>query len=470
MNTNMKLTAKSCTSLLLALFFLSGNCLWAGKIINPWRVTTAIVKAGGSFEVWFDADNGQRVNTVTLQGPYNTVTATKTIATGSWVYDQTSSNTYNTKISIAVPIGAPADRYDLILHTSSGDVKSPRSVKVVKDFKTDYYILHISDTHAFQYGYDGTLEKISTIVDIANIIGPEMVFETGDNLYHPSDARMGQYFQGDRLRGTKGFDDFNAPVFIAAGNHDYEMDKDAKDGNYRAKAIWYNHWWGLQAFHFTYGEGRFMVINDAWDGYDPSWQIADALSWLNAVGRGNFRLGAAHIKNQEMEPFHKGAGFNMVLVGHNHHIASENPALLGEDHIQYVANSVRDHFEFNLFRVNGATGRCVPVSGPTAQVQVLRNPADIKTPALYQPNLTLEYLRPNDGSCSTNTATVENHYDFEISPAQIRFVVPKGSVYATSAGTIEQAFDGTSFHIVDVSVTVPAHSKTAVSLSAKPAK
>jgi len=76
-------------------------------------------------------------------------------------------------------------------------------------------------------------------------------------------------------------------------------------------------------------------------------------------------------------------------------------------------------------------------------------------------------LRPNDGSCATNTATIENHYDFEISPARIRFVLPKGVVYEASAGTIEQAFDGTSFHIIDVSVPVQPHSKAAVTLSAK---
>jgi len=467
MKIQMKPLTWSYASISLGIILLSSNCLWAGKIINPWRTTTAIVKNGESFEVWFDADRGQTINAVTLQGPYNTVTAVQKVVTGSWVYDQTSSNAYNTRITLAVPAGVPADRYDLILHTSSGEVSSPRSVKVVKDFKPDYYILQISDTHAFQHGYEATLEKISTIVDIANIIGPEMVFETGDNLYRPSDDRMNQYFQGDPLRGTKGFDDFNAPVFIAAGNHDYDMDKDTAKGNYQVKAIWYNHWWGLQAFHFTYGDGRFMVINDGWDGYDPSWQIAEALSWLDSVGRGNFRLGAAHIKNQEMEPFHNRARFNLVLIGHNHHIASENPAMLDKDPIQYVANSVRDHFEFNLFRVNGTTGRCVPVSGPTARVQALRNPDDIKTPALYQPNLTLEYLRPNDGSCATNTATIENHYDFEISPARIRFVLPKGVVYEASAGTIEQAFEGTSFHIIDVSVPVQPHSKAAVTLSAK---
>jgi hypothetical protein len=238
----MKKLSLSYTSISLGIILLTSNCLWAGKIINPWRTTTAIVKSGESFEVWFDADLGQTINAITLQGPYNTISPAQKVTTGSWIYDRTSSNSYNTKINIAVPAGVPADRYDLILHTSSGELCSPRSVKIVRGFKPDYYILHLSDTHAFQRGYDATLEKVSTIVDIANIIGPEIVFETGDNLYRPSDARMSQYFQGDRLRGTKGFNDFNAPVFITPGNHDYDMDKDDAGGNYQEKAVWYNRW------------------------------------------------------------------------------------------------------------------------------------------------------------------------------------------------------------------------------------
>ena len=466
----MKTHSSIYTSISLGLVLLSSNYLWAGKIINPWRTTTAIVKSGESFEVWFEADPGQTIDAVTLQGPYNKVAATPKVTTGSWLYDQTSSSTYNTRINITVPADVPADRYDLILHTSGGTTGSPKSVKVVRDFKSDYYILHLSDTHSFQNGYEATQEKTSTIVDIANIIGPEIVFETGDNLYRPSDARMNQYFDGDHSRGTRGFNDFNAPVFIAAGNHDYDMDKDDADGNYKEKAVWYNHWWGLQAFNFSYGDGRFMVINNGWEGYDPSWQISEALSWLKSKGRGNFRLGAAHIKDQEMATFHDKAGLNLVLVGHNHHLAVQNPAVLVKDPIQYVANAVRDHFEFNLFRVNGSTGLCAPVSGPTARVQALRNPDDMKNPALYQPNLTLKYLQPNDGSSTTNTATIDSHYDFEISPARIRFVMPKGSIYEASAGKIEQAFDGTSFHVVDVSVPAQPNSKTTVSLSAKPGK
>lgn len=53
------------------------------------------MKAGDSFEVWYDADAGQTVDSVELQEPYNTVVpAMAQPATGSWVYDHVTGNTY----------------------------------------------------------------------------------------------------------------------------------------------------------------------------------------------------------------------------------------------------------------------------------------------------------------------------------------------------------------------------------------
>ena len=67
--------------LLLTIFFSMNS--WGQKIVYPWRSTTAIVKAGETFEVWFNADAGQTLNEVALRGPYNnaivTVTDTKRI-------------------------------------------------------------------------------------------------------------------------------------------------------------------------------------------------------------------------------------------------------------------------------------------------------------------------------------------------------------------------------------------------------
>lgn len=452
-----------------ALFFLAiviSSFAWSGKIVYPWRAATAIAKAGDQFEVWLDADRGQTVSSVQLVGPYNTVDANFKLKTVTRVYDVTSENTYNTLITVKVPRGCPADRYDIVLNTSYGPVSSPGGVKVVNDFKSAYYILHFSDVHAFQKGAETVLHRVSTIVDIANIIDPELVFNTGDNLYRPTDDRMNQLFSGNSELGTKGLNTLNAAIFIVAGNHDIDFDTLPEEGFYKEKADWWNKWWGLQSYYFSYGKGRFMVINNGWHGFKPKKQVETIGKWLQQVGMGNLRVGAMHIRNKELNVFDSIANPGLILIGHNHHIANQNPTLLNNKPIQYIVNSVRDNMEFNLFRVDGKTGNYQPVGGPTAQVVYVENPEDSKSPELYKPKLTLTYANANDGSHTTNTATIVNKFDFPIEHAKVRFVLPKGKKYAVSTGIVIQEFDGNSFHIVDMTVNIDANSTTKINIKA----
>ncbi|MBV5342380.1 hypothetical protein JZU68_01770, partial [bacterium] len=162
--------------IVILLLFCITNATWSANIVYPWRATTAIVKNGDSFEVWLKADEGQKVTSVSLQALYNTVSVSFKTKNGSWVFDSTSENTYNTKITIKVPANAPADRYNIVLNTTAGNVTSEAGLKVIKNYKSSYYILHLSDIHAFQNKYPTTMHRISTIVDIANIINPEIVF------------------------------------------------------------------------------------------------------------------------------------------------------------------------------------------------------------------------------------------------------------------------------------------------------
>lgn len=447
---------KSVTILFLLICFnITAFC---GKIVYPWRATTAIVKSGESFEVWFNADAGQTVRSVQLNGPFNTVKTQIKIKTGSWIYDVTSQNSYNTKITVKVPKPTPADRYDIVLNTSTGVESSPAGVKVIKDYKSNYYILHFSDIHAFQNGYETTLSRLSAIIDIANIINPEIVFNTGDNLYRPTEERMNQLFAGNSEKGQKGLNQIKAAVFSVAGNHDIDFDNIPEEGFYKEKSDWWNKWWGLQAYNFSYGKGRFMAINNGWHGFNPAQQIAETQTWLQKAGTGNFRLGAAHIRNKEMSPFDSIANLDLVLIGHNHNIANQNPTPLKNKPIQYVVNSVRDHMEFNLFKVNEKTGEYTPVGGPTAQVVYVENSEDSNSPALYRPKLSLLFAKTNDGSFAFNTASIVNKFDFSIEGARVRFIMPLGKKYKISKGKIEQSFDGTSVHVVDVLIDLKPNS------------
>lgn len=68
-----------------------------------------------TFEAWFDADNGQTVNSIQLKGIYNTVGTTFSLLTGNLEYDAFSENSYNKMRTATSPISAPEDRYDLIV-------------------------------------------------------------------------------------------------------------------------------------------------------------------------------------------------------------------------------------------------------------------------------------------------------------------------------------------------------------------
>ncbi len=55
----MKKYTTHITLVIIFLIFFGGDC-FAGKIVYPWRATTSIVKSGENFEVWLNADAGQR--------------------------------------------------------------------------------------------------------------------------------------------------------------------------------------------------------------------------------------------------------------------------------------------------------------------------------------------------------------------------------------------------------------------------
>ncbi len=454
--------------IIIILLFLSiANIALCANIVYPWRATTAIAKCGDSFEVWFNADADQKVTSVTLQAQFNTVKASFKTEIGKWIYDSTSENTYNTKIVVKLPKNCPAERYDIVLHTTNGKVISPAALKVIKNYKPTYYILHLSDIHAFQRGYETTLSRLSTIVDIANIINPEMVFNTGDNLYRPNEERMNALFGGDFKTGVKALNQFSAATFSVPGNHDIDFDNLPEEGFYKEKAVWWNKWWGLQAYNFKYGNARFMAFNNGWHGFKPTQQVKEIDAWLKKEGKGNLRVGFAHIRNKEMATFDSVANPGLILIGHNHHIANQNPSPLNNKPIQYIANSVRDNMEFNLFSVDAKTGKYTPVGSSTAQVIYVENPEDSKSPALYKPKLTLTFTNTNTGTYTTNTAIIKNKFNFPIEDAKVRFVMPLGHKYKVSNGTVEQAFDGELVHVVDVIISLKANSSDTILITKK---
>lgn len=470
---------KEMTLVFFLLIFNFSTTAWCGNIVYPWRATTAIVKSGEAFEVWFNADAGQTVNSIKLKGPYHVVSVTMNVVNGNWVHDPLSGNSYNRKITVTVPAGTPADRYDLVLNTSTGDITSSGGVKVVTDYKAEYYIMHLSDGHLYQSGYntDVLLAKKSTMIDIANIIDAQIIIETGDNMYnvrnHPE--REVYYFLGNDAIGTKGMANASAATFLTPGDHEGLNANDWVQATVQQNSDFVNDYWGLQNHCFKYGNGRFMMLNNAWGTSLTSngvhqYEVDDAKSWLSNEGAGgNFFLTAAHCYNKMHQFIHESKPLSLVLAGDKHHIYTANPYSFttGSPAIAYITASIRDHYAFNLYKVNNTNGTFTTPSGTTGSANVLFS-GDETIPATWVPNLKLTYSNENNGTNGTNTATIVNKFPFPVTGARVRFVMPLGFSYSVTNGTKEQEFDGTSVHVVDVTVDLNANSTTEVHISSGP--
>lgn len=483
---------KKITLFTLFLIFGFTTIALAGKIVYPWRATTAIVKQGESFEVWFNADAGQTVNAVELQSAYLKVNSTITTTVNqTWVYDKWSENTCNTKLTISVPTGTPSDRYDLVLKTSTGDEISLAAVKVIKEYKTGFYVFHISDAHRWQGAYDTNkiLKMVATTIDIANIINPEMVFETGDNHYQNTNSlsstkqRITDFYNG-YMNGTefvKGLNQFAAPVFTVPGNHDtpqknYELEPGYPNPGYTKvpSAAW-NDLYGLQAHNFAYGNARFIGLNNAWfpDGSNGvanfSDQTDEAKVWLNQVGKGTFRTGYCHVMTPiPLKAFYEpllqaGAPLNFIMAGHCHwagntHSIKDYPTVK-ITHTGYPLRELSRKAAFNLYRLDLTTNKYTAIGDSIGAHEGLAIADDFSSV-----KLKLTYSKPNNGVNIDNTATIVNKYNFPITDAFVRFVVPKGSPYYVRNATIIQEFDGTDYHVIDATYNLEANSTYTVSV------
>ncbi|MCF8362924.1 MAG: metallophosphoesterase [Prolixibacteraceae bacterium] len=472
--------------------------VWSSKIVYPWRAANAIVKAGEKFEVWFNADAEQTINYVELRGAYNTVEPTISIDTGNWEYDEWSGNQYNTKINVTVPQNAPEERYDIIVNTSSGDIRSLAAVKVIKEYKDVFYILHISDAHRWQGSYDTKgviLKEISAVVDVANIIDPAVIVETGDQHY-PNTNNM----DGDNYKSTKnriieymngssefrGMNDFYAPVFSVPGNHCTPNKAYYKEPGYsssnlngpwlKGPAAYWNKYYGLQYHYFRYGSTRFIGVNNAWcpdtgggaAGYVPNykWQLDGAINWLNRVGSGNFTVAFCHVPQESIPPVFNAlnnAGYEpgLMLAGHIHRTNS-NPFSINGKEIVYTTDTPRDgkgKAPFNLYKVNNLTGTYEPVGNLRAIQEGLESEKNYNSSMLK-----LTYANENDGSFANNTATIVNKYDFPIEGARVRFVMPKGT-YSISDGIVWQTIENDDVKVIDVRISIEAGSTTNIVIS-----
>ncbi len=154
--------------------------------------------------------------------------------------------------------------------------------------------MHFSDPHRWEASKDtpGIIyPEQSSVIDIANIIAPEMFIETGDCYWQSSNsstnlARLDEFINGT---GTiNGLNNLNTAYFAIPGNHDTPTHNYYNEPDLATPARAWNEYFGLTCQNFTYGNTRFVGITNSWcpstGGGDPGY-VANYQWQLDAATR-----------------------------------------------------------------------------------------------------------------------------------------------------------------------------------------
>ena len=462
----------------------------AGTIVYPWRAVPTFAKAGSNFSILFDNHYHAEIDSVVLAGPFNRVALkVDSVVIARVEYDSFTKSSVNNTIWVHVPKPAPEELYDLFVYSGGEVHRSPKSVKVVREFSPSHSFIHISDLHISRQwvgtgddGYAKELELFDRFVEVANIIAPDFVVMTGDAIHHYTlfdadstgwgenkayeaderplvEEKYKNYFEG--ANGFSGIQGLNAPVFSLPGNHDsYGVSR--KD--HLAMASQWNQLCGKRIFGFSYAGTRVIAADDYLG--DPVTDIPDTApmsglqgkaleSFLLENGPGKIRIMAQHRPDRIDTSFIDKHKINILLNGHRHNPFEEKvgatPTLSIRPGTVCRSGETGRWREtlgfFRLFYIDGDQFEYTPplrfCKNPTASFDEL------------ELNLTLSFKNTNDGTFCSNEAVIQNSFGVGFPRCKVRFVMKKGS-YKVSGGTIQQVIENDRFSVVDVYTEVAA--------------
>ncbi len=465
---------------LVSAFFLTTQS-HAGQIVYPWRATRSIVENKNTFEILFNNIDDRAVQSVALESKYHkTILKIKSIKKGKFEYDNFTKAYVNSKILVEVPPDTPEDLYNLIIKCGGTIHISTKAVKVIKEFKKSHLFIHISDTHVTRQwigtpedGYGKELELLDKFIDVANIINPDFIITTGDNImdYTRINANAagwgGKKIKGalkapslvekwvnyyDGSHGLRGIHGLNSPVFSLPGNHDfYGLAKD----DFTSKAAQWNKMCGLREYGFRYGNTTVATVDDFLTGVEglPMLKMPQHIFKNYIERKGEYsgvKILAKHSNSKLDIEFLNKYKINALLHGHDHIPYQEEigttPTLFSRPGV-VCRSGVRKIVEslgfFRIFTIeNGRLSASEPIRF-TSDPQ--KNHKEIPL------NLLLNYDKPNDGTALKNRAVITNKLGINLPECKIRFVMKKGT-YKVSNGSIYQTFDSNEFTIVDIKV------------------
>jgi predicted phosphodiesterase len=381
---------------------------------------------------------------------------TQMLSVSSSTYDSPTNRWF---LEAPIPTECAVELYDLVV---LADGLTPdttwNSVKIIDAFKDTFYFLHVTDSHVPEhFGTSNTVPGFQEILNEAAIMNPEFIIHTGDYL--------NRSFVDQTELGQMLLFDTEVPFVLTTGNHDIG------DG---MRAWWkYFGWDYLDPYHadnfgvytpdfsFDYGDCHFTLPaayrNYSYFIYEVyNWQsfMASQMSWINAdltaASGATMKAMAYHSDFQGQLPsIFSTYGVDVAMWGHNHTNSDG-----------YVGSTL-----------SLGTGRSYDVGGP-GNIRLVRVTSNAVStyPLVYNfQNITLNYQNPNDGTSSTNTATINSTHIEGFDNTLVKLLVPDyGGGYTVTGGTVFQVIDAGTFLVHYVNTSVAGYGSAVITIEPAP--
>lgn len=380
-------------------------------------------------------------------------------------------------LQATVPQVPVFELYDLEVTAAGGihDV-TENAVHLIPSRKTNYYFIHITDTHLpnrLYYpnpGYDtdstSVIDLREVIKDI-NLIRPEFVLFTGDLVNEGElEGLAGQYWYGWSQRVLALLE---VPLYMVNGNHDLGGWNSTPGPQGSSRRNWWKYFgwpwldnpnpgWNMytQDYSFIYGNVHYIGM-ESYANYD-NWRyniygyesfIPSQLTWLNselALHPGTAKAMFYHYDFTEQLNL-SSLGVGIGLWGHVHY----NSGSIYEQPYNLSTRSVCDgNRAFRMIRVNG--------SSFTPQTTIY---AGSSGTYLYE-----NYYPSNNATADSVMCVVVNNNSQGFENGLIKFNMPPGySSYRVTGGILEQVDRSADKNVCYVKVNIMANTTRYISVA-----
>ncbi len=348
------------------------------------------------------------------------------------------------------------------------------AVKVIEQYKDDYYFIQLTDPHLpgktyyGDSGYetdDSELEDFEEVINDINILNPEFVVLTGDLL---NEGEMEDFeCLRHHTKTIELLEKLEVPVYLVPGNHDLGGWEPTPPPQGTARRDWWKFFGWRQRnippqreeyyvhdYSFDYGNTHYVAMESSdnydhymYDVYGERGFIPAQLEWLedDLAGAGDkTKVLFYHFDfNNDINLSELGA--DMALWGHQHSNTNDftHPYHIGTDN---VCN-------------NTGAYRVIKVS----DAELI--PEYTSYTGSGGHNLTIEFSEENDGSSDSLATTITNDQNLAFADAMIKFVMPSNNhQYTAINGIINQVITQNGKDICYVNAELEANSEITVTV------